>query len=357
MLRSYINKDYSFAVESNIDKLFEFSTKLSLATIVGYTLNKTETYKNKQFDGHIFYVASKYEKQQYYRNLVKNILEGNDIDFLFLKGHTLAKYYDEEYLRISSDIDILVSKENYEKAKELIINNTDLIEYCYAENELTISNKYVQIDLQNKFTNNNSTHDILFEDVNIKDKNHELSNEYKYLYILVHAYKHLKECYINLFFLFDLYYINKLDLDREFINRKLEEVDLKKFNDINIKTINVLFNNEESNSIIDEYIEFLFNMSNSSGIENMVLVGNGNNNGKVGYIFRRIFPEYNNMCRMYPLVKENKLLLPIYYIKRLFERKKQGRTKQALKEIEVNSKIDKNKVSKIKDLYKEIGIE
>lgn len=349
ILKAYINRDYSFNISSKYEDLCRKSTNYTLGPVVGYTLNKSQEHKNNIFDSVVYNAAIRYEKQEKYRQYVSKLLTENGIDFVFLKGITYAKHYDEPYLRISTDIDILVSNKDFDKAKEIIINKGKFKLFAAAGNEITLRKNGIDIDLQRTLTNDVEVDEKMFDEIDLSSSNHELSNEYKYIHLISHTAKHLRESYIGLQFILDLYYLNQLKLDKEFINNKLKIAGLNKFNEINLEMIDVLFNNKKSNDVVDKYIEFIFNLSED--LENMVLVGNANNN----YLLRRIFPKYKTMLRMYPKV-ENKLLLPIYYVKRIFDRISEGRSKKALVEINTNRHIDNNKVKEVKELYKNIGL-
>ena len=59
---------------------------------------------------------------------------------------------------------------------------------------------------------------------------------------------------------------------------------------------------------------------------------------------------------MYPKLKDNKLLLPYYYVVRIIDRVNQGKGNQAINEFKVSSKVDKNKIEETKKLFEEIGL-
>lgn len=354
IIRAYLNKNYDFEVFSDIEDIINMGNKCGLGPILAYTLKKNEKYKdNGLLDSVLFYCATKYEKQELVRQEIKKLLENNGIDFLFLKGISLAKYYDEEYLRYSSDIDIIVEEKNYDITKDLLINNGfELV--VYASNELTLSFSGISIDLHCKYSKNETNIENMFDDVDYGNKNHELSSEHKYLFIIAHLFKHLKEVYISTQFLIDLFYVDRLDLDREYISNKLEKAKLTKLNKETLKVIDYIVEGN-GNELTKKYCDFLFNVSSEKGIENMVLVRSRIRNRK-RYIISRLFPNYEEMVRMYPKLKDNKLLLPHYYVVRIIDRFKQGKGNQAINEIKVSSKINKNKIEETKKLFDEIGL-
>ena len=354
IIRSYLIKNYDFEVFSNVEDIINLGNKCGLSFILAYTLKKNNIYKdNGILDSTLFYGVARFEKQNLIRENIKEVLEKNGIGFLFLKGISLAKYYDEEYLRYSSDIDIIVEENNYEKAKDLLIKNSFKL-VVYASNELTLSKSGVSIDLHCKYSKYEENIENMFEDVDYSNKNHELSNEHKYLFLIAHLSKHLREVYISTQFLIDLYYVNELDLDREYINNRLQKAKLDKLNIETLKVVDYLVN-DNGNELTKKYCDFLFNVANNKGIENMVLVGSGNKN-RVGYVISRVFPNYTEMIRMYPKLKDNKLLLPYYYVVRIIDRVNQGKGNQAINEFKVSSKVDKDKIEETKKLFEEIGL-
>lgn len=354
IIRAYLSKNYDFEIGSNIENVVKAGNNYGLGVVLAYTLKKSNKYRdNGILDSTLFYGVSRYEKQSLIRRNIENILKNSNIDYLYLKGISLAKYYDEEYIRYSSDIDIIVEELNYEKAKDLLIKNGyKLIEY--ASNELTLFKSGLSIDLHCKYSKYEDNIENMFMDVDYSDKNHELSNEHKYLFLIAHLSRHLRENYISAQFLIDLYYVNRLDLDREFINEKLKSANLDKLNEETLKVLDYIITGN-GNELTKKYCDFLFNVANTKGIENMVLVGRGNRNG-IGYVVSRAFPNYSEMARMYPKLNDNKLLLPYYYVVRFIDRINQGRGNQAINEFKISSKVDKNKIEETKKLFEEIGI-
>lgn len=118
IIRAYLNKTYDFEVISSIEDIINLGNKCGLGFILAYTLKKNNIYKdNGILDSTLFYGVARYEKQDLIRKNIKEVLENNGIGFLFLKGISLAKYYDEEYLRYSIDIDIIVEEKTMKKLK------------------------------------------------------------------------------------------------------------------------------------------------------------------------------------------------------------------------------------------------
>lgn len=347
VLKAYINKDYNFTISSDFKGLLEYSSKLCVSPIIGYTLHKNSLYRDiHDFDEAMYICASRYEKQRHYRELIGKILSDNSIEYLYLKGHTLSKYYDEESLRYSTDIDILVNKDDYDLVRHILVDEHSYKLIIYKANEFNVSKNSIVFDIQNKLTEDDEKVDSIYSDIEF-NSSHELNNEYKYLFIITHAAKHLRTNYINIQFLLDLYYVNKLNLNRELINNKLKECNLDKFNEVCLKTIDVLFNGANSDDIVDGFINYLFN----EGLENRVLAYEGNN-----YIISRLFPNTKTMCLLYPSLTKHKALLPMYYVRRIIDRISMGKLNNAIKEAKLSNSINNDEVVKTNELFKKIGL-
>lgn len=354
LLNLYLKKETSYDFSNvNLNEIYKNACQSGIGVIIAYTILKYKLAKDETLYMNDIYKANiRNEEQSKYQNKIKEILENNNINFIFLKGKTLGKYYEEEYLRQSSDIDIIVEKGTYKIALAIFLDKLGFKCDLNAKNEATLHYKNLNVDLHSMFTQDDNEKESIFNEVKY-DLTHELSNEYKYIYSLYHAYKHIDLNYISIQYILDLYYLRLLDLDYDFINKKINEMKLDKFNDMTVKLINVLFNNEESNEKIDRYINYVFSMANDLGVKNMTLVHNAKSDR---VLLKRIFPSTDEMIRQYPELKNNKTLIPIYYVKRIIDRSSHGHFVQAKNEIRNNIIIDKEKVLETKELLKDLGI-
>lgn len=353
IIKAYISDNYDFKIDNNVSKILNLGTAYRIGTILAYSLKKNYIYKEeKELDSVLLFNVARVEKLNKVRKHIEKTLENSNINFIFLKGATLAKYYKEDYLRYSNDIDLIVEKESYENARKILIDNGFSLFSSSANESSLVFNNDVVIDLHCMFTQNDEQTEELFKDV-VFDSKHELSEEYKYIFLIYHASKHIRENYLPLQFLLDLYYLSKLDLDKEFVNNILFKMKLDKFNNTNLQLINYLLNGNNESSLMKDYISFLTNMANNKGLDNMVLARQGSG---IVYVLKRAFPNYEEMCRLYPGVSKSRFLLPYYYVKRIIDRVAQGKTDRTLSEINVSLNMDKEKIIKTKQLFNELGL-
>ena len=358
ILKGYLNKDYSFSINSNLNDIYVLANKLCITPIIGYTLNKNDKYVSNIFDKVLFNASLKHEVQKNLRNNIKDIFEDNDIDFVFIKGLSLAKYYDEPYLRYSGDIDVVVKKDKYIFARDVLVENAKFYMKFYLDDEmLLINNNGYDVDLHCAFTKIDDAKEEFYKDVVSNNINHELDNELLLFHICNHSAKHMNAGYISLQFLIDLYYVNKLEMDRDKVERMFRDAGLWTFYERSLKLIDVLFFNKEMDEISRLYVEFLFNGSNVIGRSNKVRVGRAkNNDNKFIYLCKRAFPTYKYMSTQYRILLKKKYLLPIYYFVRFYDIISTNRIKAASAEVKYCITDNDEDTSLTRKLFNSLGI-
>lgn len=327
------NKEIS--IDCDFKELYNLSNKLNLTSIVAFVLNKND-YNNTVFEDSILQSVNQYERYLDVRKQMDVLLK--DIDYLYLKGSAIAKYYIEPYLRYSGDLDIIVKDKFYDVFEMLIRKEYKCI--TRTKQECTLINKNgITIDLHREFYLNDKKYEDVF--INEFNQTHELSDDYQYIYLVIHTYKHISlygqfelRPYIDLFYLRDR--INKNN-----VNGILENVGLEKFNIRLNHFLDVLLCKEKPD-IYDKLLKkYIIMYAEDHGAKTRVLI-NSSNKSKIEYYLLRLFQPYELMKYEYPILKKKKWLLPLYYVVRLFKLihkvlfSSNGRKKYIINEINSN---------------------
>ena len=95
--------------------LFKLSKRHDLAHLIGDALDKNDllpdgTEAKKRFLQERSMAVYRIEQLRYEYELVFSALEELQVDYLPLKGTVLRKYYPEDWMRTSADVDVLVHK-------------------------------------------------------------------------------------------------------------------------------------------------------------------------------------------------------------------------------------------------------
>lgn len=348
IIRSSLLKNYSAPIKSDISEIIDMSEKLNVAGIVCNFLKKTNV-KNDYIDRVLYKQITRYEIHNIEIDSLNKLFDKHKINYTYIKGHTLNKYYDLPYLRYSEDIDIVVFKDDFERAKNLLINEMNYVQKeVLRKNEISLYKKDICVDLHYMYMKE----DDIIENVlsNAKINNHELTNEYKYLEIVAHSYKHMYDGLFELKAILDLYYLRKNNLNFDLIESLLKKTGLEKYNECLINYLNsILSNNYDDTS--KELEDYLFNMVLDNGVTNKVLIKN-----KKGYILNRVFLDYDTISDYYPILKKYPYLTPFYEVKRLFVILKNKRIKYGIQEVKSFNKLSREDLAKAESFKSKIGL-
>lgn len=349
IIRSFILSKYDISFDGDINDLYNISNKLVVSNIVGYTLNKSG-YKETIFNSSIYKAVNQYERIIDTRKDIDNIL--NNINYLYVKGLKIAELYPESYLRDSCDIDIVIDNNDFDKAYKLFINN-GYKELSRNKNEIALRNrKGILIDLHSSFAFNDDKFDELF--ISTFNNTHELDNNYLYVYMIRHIKKHILGGLLKYRYLIDLYYLRN-NIDKDIVDDLLSKAELTILNDSLNSYIDAFIGLKEYSDLDKKLEDFIFSCSSDKGITNRILI-NSYGKSKISYILSRVFISYDLMVLEYPKLRENKLFLPYFYIKRIVRIRKRNRAKYHSKELKNSLKTSKNDIDNMHMFINKIGI-
>ena len=153
-----------------------------------------------------------------------------------------------------------------------------------------------------------------------------MTNEEVYIYNLAHAAKHFRFGGTGIRILGDIYlFSNKENLNFEYINEELLKYQLVDFSTIIYSLANNLFNGNELKEDEKLVLKFLITsgtygtISNLHGLEAAKTCDDDLSKKKRKVFFKRAFPSFKNMAAKYPKLKKNPILLPYYYLKRMWK--------------------------------------
>lgn len=317
-----------------------------------YKVDKTKHWRKYYYQA--FIVHEKFE------NLaleIQNIFNEHKVKHVFLKGHSLKKFYDDPIIRTMGDIDILIKKDDLKIANELMINNgfkvvsTEDYHICYSKNNLFI-------ELHDSLTSKTDKYYSFFKTA-IDDNTTQIA-KYAYnldaniniIYLLCHYIKHLKNG-AGLRELCDFYLLlTKENIDLTLLNKYLDELNLKEFFNTILNELNIIFSYNEIGFIKNQASLELINFSLHSGIH-----GFGENNSmslnqmqsskqsKFAFLMKKLFIPLPKLFEKYKWTKSI-ILIPLGYIVRFFHLAKNK--KKELSEIVHSEKENK--------LFEKIGL-
>ncbi len=346
LLSSHINA-YTPKTQENINwkEIFDLANKHNVTAIVATQIKllpescrvqgKGKSYFN-QFLGKT--LQSYDEKIEAYNFFVKTLTD-NGIKHLVVKGAVLRDLYPVKELRTSGDTDVVITKRDYEKCKEILLSNGFTLSQDTGE-ELDMYYNGQYFEISNTFEYINDETKCFFE--NPFDEKLSYCDGYTYylypmyhlVYVLYHILKHIKHGGAGVRMLLDIcVLINAYDID---INEFLEimpELKLEK----SAKTIltickklfrldipfNYEIDEEMENKLIDTIISGgVFGFSNGNlGVVRLASTMNEKQTklSSIKAFFGMFIISKDYLMKFYPYARRHKILLPIAYLNRLFD--------------------------------------
>ncbi len=348
--------------------LYKISKLHDLAHLIGDALDKNgllsvdADYKNK-FLKERNLALFRYEQMNYECEKICKTLEENKIKFTLLKGAVLKKLYPMPWLRTSSDIDILIDKDETLKTQEVFTKHLNCSFEKECENTYSAHTKSgvhieVHLDLTRDFKDGEIIDNVdNFLENYSGDYCKVLKNEIFYVHLLAHMVKHLVHggCGVRSFL--DIWIFNKkVQLNREILAGLLKEYNLETFESACFRLSEVWFNNASHDELTKNLEEFILHGGVYGNIENQVAVNKAKTDGKSSGLKKKIFLPYDQLKFTYPILEKHKWLTPFFEVVRWFRIVFKGRAKILKKELKANKKITKTEADKTAQLLQDLGL-
>ena len=312
-------------------ELYGFARSHSIANVIGVALKKLNTMPSQY--------ASEYDRL-YKTGLVREAtqeIETQDISeelglrgikHMLLKGSVMKHLYPSPDLRSMCDVDILYDASHKNELEEIMsergytlaeATGTDNINISYIKKPfMNIEFHGVLMDrdvpLYNSYFGEDFNHTVPDGDFKVKYPDEDF-----FVFMAAHLAKHYFNGGTGIRSLADiwLYLRKKPGLDMDKVREKLKQIELDEFIDIIIGVNGVLFEGKEPTALQCEVIDYIFH-SGTYGTKAHITVDNMNDSCKLEFLVRRLFPNKEFMAINYPAVGKCALLLPLFWIIRLF---------------------------------------
>lgn len=337
----------------------------------------TEIYAKMQKD-YYAYIA-KDTKQLKLIHTLKLLFDGIKCKHIFLKGSHLKNVYPSTYMRSMGDIDVLIDSTLINPVKSLLKKNHFKLTSSSEAHDCFLSLDGLQIEVHPQLTMPiDDRFDGLFmaywsHASLIDDYTYQFNPEFETVYLLVHMIKHFRSSGVGLRSVLDIglfirHYEAFIDIQK--LDALIQEGHLMQFFTNMIKLnrhyfqLNILSDYIDSTPLDADFLHLLTHYIVTSGVHGTGMSFNNfigrmttvkrENKTTLGYIFRIVFPSFNQMKGMYPLLRSLPFLLPFFWmvraVKLVFFRTR--RSLHRLKQI----KNSKKSVETTTALYDKLGI-
>lgn len=325
-----------------------------------------EVYSNK-FTQKMFQAVCRYEKLNYEYCKLCETLENSRIPFMPLKGSVIRKYYSKPWMRTSSDIDVLVDKENLKNTVSCLINNLGYVEKEQTAHDISLlspEGQHIEIHFElieeGKANNANQILKSVWDNAVLHDGcnyQYDMADEFFYFYHIAHIAKHFKNggCGIRPFI--DLWILDGIaGADYQKRDSLLMQGSLLTFANVALKLSKIWFDNEEHTEVTKQLEQFILRGGEYGTTENRVAVKQHKKGSRFKYTFSRIFVPYNIIKYRYPILQKHRWLMPVMQIRRWGMLLKPSVAKRAKNELSMIKNISKSAAGDMNSFLDEIGL-
>lgn len=353
-----------------LEAVYTLSKKHDLAHLVAHALEAVELpecetlAKLKKAKMVAIY---RYAKQDYELERICNTLEGAKIPFILLKGSVLRQYYPEPWMRTSCDIDVLVKKDELDKAETVLLECLHYRRDGGCAHDLSLfSPTGIHVELH--FTTieehvSKAAQGVLNQlwltsvPKDPESCHFMMADEMFYFYHMAHMAKHVLAggCGIRTFL--DLWIMEHCMARNETARRELlNQGNLGKFTEASVKLAQYWFSNEKPDLDVRNLECYILTGGAYGVLSNKVVLSQARTGGKLKNFLKRVFPPYELLKVQYPSLEGKRWQIPFYYIRRWYAALAGDRCHRAVQELRLNQNRSAQEQRTAEDLLNSIGL-
>ena len=311
----------------------------------------------------------RYARLDYEAQRIFALFEERKIPFIPLKGAVIRNFYPEAYLRTSCDVDVLIQKEDLERAKAALVEGLGYAPVATKETSLDISftspggvmlELHYALIAERRLPAANKILSRVFEKATPRDGFSyylEMQPEVFMLYHVAHMAKHFVNGGCGIRSYIDLYLLTRsFSYDKERFLSLLKKADLESFYLACMDLCAVWFAGKESGALSQRMEAFVFFGGAYGSMKNHIAVKGAKGKSKLSIWLRIIFLPRRNLEILYPQLRENPNFLWMYQIRRwcgVFKKEKRQKIKDRS---EASRAITRENQEEIRGLLQELEL-
>ena len=351
-----------------LPEIYKAAQKHDLSHLLGFALKKEGLMPSdweERFEQRHFESVCRYEQMEYELENIRSLFDENKLQFIPLKGAVIRGFYPEGWMRTSCDVDILVHKEDINRAVKLLSANGWVAKDKIKAHDVSLfSASGVHLELHFNLHENIKCLDRVLDRVweysspcaNVNCE-YRQSNEFLIFHLLSHMSYHFISGGCGVRSLIDLWLVeNQLDYDKEKLQELCVEAEIDVFAESINSLINVWFNSGEYTPTDKKIEKVIITGGLYGNARNKVSFDQAASGGKGKNLIKRIFMPYDSLKFIFPSLDGKKALIPFYWVARWFRIIFKGRLKHAIGEINENTSNTRDSVKETEAFLAEIGL-
>ena len=352
-----------------LPSFLKLSAKHDVVHLLSFGLKKNDLIgkENNDIEKYILKAVYRYEKLRYEYEKLCDVLEKAQVPFLPLKGSVIRKFYPEEWMRTSCDIDILVHENDSENAKSVLVKKCRYTYHEKGSHDISLFTPTgVHVELHYDLVEDGRANDSskVLKNIWSKVSKHkgqeywcEMPDEIYYFYHIAHMAKHFEDggCGIRPFI--DLWILDNIkESNNEKRNLLLNQGRLLKFAEAARKLSRIWFENEKYDFTSQQMEDYILRGGVYGSNENRITVQQQKKGGRIKYALSKIFIPYDVIKFHYPVLQKHKWLTPFMEIRRWFKLIFCGHARRTLNELKYNQTISADQADATKRFLENIGL-
>lgn len=349
--------------------LYTLAQKHDLAHLVAGALEKAQRLgddaASQMFKKARYAAVYRYEQIRYELEALCRELGGAKIPYLSLKGAVLRTWYPEPWMRTSCDIDILVKREDVERAARVL---TDRLGYqrhaegphdvgFFAPCGLHVELHFDMVE-ERRAAQASAVLKTVWDIAVTEDGiTYRMSDAMFYFYHIAHMAKHIEVggCGVRAFL--DLWILNhRVDADAEERRHLLEAGGLSRFAETAVKLSEHWFSGSKSDELCMVLEEFILCGGVYGSVDTKDAMRQGRQGGLFRYVWGLLFPKYGHMKLLYPVLRRHVWLYPFCLIHRAGKKAFGKDRKQAAQMLRRVNGVDTSQRDAAAVLLNELGL-
>ncbi|MBE6662765.1 MAG: hypothetical protein E7606_05770 [Ruminococcaceae bacterium] len=356
-------------LEEQLPSLFAIAKKHDVLHLLFVALKQNGLLREEypEAEKALFSAMFRYEQLDYeYRELCE-AFEAAEIPFVPLKGSILRAYYPEAWMRTSCDVDVLVRRDDLERAIAYLVQKLKYKETERGTHDVSLfstTGGHVELhfDLVEEEYAQNAI-DVLravWEDVTPCENRRyqcKMSDAFFYFYHIAHMAKHFENGGSGIRSFIDLWILEGLEgADAQKRDALLEKGGLLTFASHARRLCRMWFEGEEHDALLLQMQRFLLHGGVYGTSDSRVALRQKKRGGKFGYLISRIFIPFAKLKRYYPILEKHPWLMPAMQVRRWFMLFKPDVAKMARAELAANRTMSQKTADKMATFLDDVGL-
>ena len=316
----------------SFDEYLAFARKQHIEALFIYGLMKSKIPLPKEVRNVYIRAAMTGSRQLKASQTLFAAFREHGIDYLPLKGSKLKFLYPDEAIRSMGDIDVLVRVSQYDAIRAVMLS-LGYTEQTQSDHEYIWRGSEALVELHKRLipSYNKDYYAYFGEGWQLAKKSgtsyeYEMAPEDTFIYLFTHYAKHYRDSGVGIRQVLDLYVFRKAypEMNKGYIREKMALLQLEKFYVNTMHLLAVWFGDAEHTESSQLISDRLFDCGVFGSHENSVystMIKQANAQGsvkkaKVMGLLRKIFPSFEKMAKLYPVLRRFPPLLPLTWVLR-----------------------------------------